>query len=92
MSRASPPEKDSGQSGFDRAGTGKKNVTTRRYVAPSRYAREHWLLTTKRLDEGLLSPFTCMRCGVIALDPHGWDGPHTLLCSECADCDFATPF
>lgn len=38
-----------------------------------------------RLLVGLLSPFACSRCGCLALDPIGWDGPRRPLCGRCAD-------
>lgn len=51
----------------------------------SRRSREQWSLLVDRYSQGLLAPFSCSRCGVIALDPLGWNGPRQPLCERCAD-------
>jgi hypothetical protein len=45
----------------------------------------YWRLLTERYSQGLLQPFACFRCGVLGLDPLGWDGPRRPLCASCAD-------
>jgi hypothetical protein len=42
-------------------------------------------LVVSRCSQGLLEPFRCAVCGVMALDPIGWNGPHEPLCARCAD-------
>jgi hypothetical protein len=45
------------------------------------YAR----LVVSRCSQGLLEPFRCAICGLMALDPIGWNGPGQPLCAGCAD-------
>lgn len=42
-------------------------------------------LIVSRCSQGLLDPFQCGVCGLIALDPIGWNGPQEPLCARCAD-------
>jgi hypothetical protein len=42
-------------------------------------------LIVSRFAHGLLEPFRCAICGVMALDPIGWNGPQEPLCARCAD-------
>lgn len=42
-------------------------------------------LIVSRCSQGLLEPFRCAVCGIQALDPIGWNGPHKPLCGRCAD-------
>jgi len=42
-------------------------------------------LVVSRCSQRLLEPFQCAVCGVVALDPIGWSGPHKPLCAACAD-------
>jgi hypothetical protein len=37
----------------------------------------------RRWRRGLLHPFRCVRCGNLALDPLGWDGPERPICADC---------
>jgi hypothetical protein len=45
----------------------------------------HKRLIVSRCSQGLLEPFQCAVCGVMALDPLGWNGPRQPLCGGCAD-------
>ena len=58
-------------------------------VAPLAACAESSLTYTRlivsRCSQGLLEPFRCAVCGVIALDPIGWNGPGEPLCAACAD-------
>jgi hypothetical protein len=47
--------------------------------------QRYWQLLTRRYSEGLLAPFSCAECGVVALDPVGWNGTYKPLCDRCAD-------
>jgi len=47
--------------------------------------REYWRLLVERLSENLPTQFVCSACGVIAIDPAGWNGPKRPLCERCAD-------
>lgn len=42
-------------------------------------------LVVSRYSLKLLQPFRCAVCGVMALDPIGWNGPGQPLCELCAD-------
>jgi hypothetical protein len=42
-------------------------------------------LIVSRCSQGLLEPFRCAGCGILALDPLGWNGPRQPLCGGCAD-------
>jgi hypothetical protein len=42
-------------------------------------------LVVSRCSQGLLEPFQCTVCGVMALDPIGWNGYRQPLCGFCAD-------
>jgi hypothetical protein len=42
-------------------------------------------LVVSRCSQGLLQPFQCAVCGVMALDPIGWNGHRQPLCGFCAD-------
>jgi hypothetical protein len=42
-------------------------------------------LVVSRCSQGLLEPFQCPVCGVMALDPIGWNWSHKPLCERCAD-------
>jgi hypothetical protein len=44
-----------------------------------------WRLLIERYTSGLLAPFICSCCGVIALDPIGWNGSGRPLCESCSD-------
>jgi hypothetical protein len=48
---------------------------------PRAYAR----LIVGRYAEGLLEPFQCAVCGIMALDPIGWNEHREPLCARCAD-------
>lgn len=42
-------------------------------------------LVVSRNSQKLLEPFRCAACGIMALDPIGWNGPGQPLCAGCAD-------
>jgi hypothetical protein len=42
-------------------------------------------LVVSRCSHGLLQPFHCAGCGLMALDPIGWNGHRQPLCGFCAD-------
>jgi hypothetical protein len=42
-------------------------------------------LIVSRCSQGLLEPFCCAVCGVMTLDPIGWNGARKPLCARCAD-------
>lgn len=45
-----------------------------------------WRLLADRFNRGLLFPFVCSNCGIVHLDPIGWNGRNQPLCQICADC------
>lgn len=52
-------------------------------------ACRQWRLLADRVNQGLLVPFVCSNCGVLALDSLGWNGPRLPLCGRCADGEVA---
>jgi hypothetical protein len=54
----------------------------RRRKLDARHA--YWRLLVSRFKAGLLEPFRCAKCRVVALDPIGWSGPREPLCERCA--------
>lgn len=44
---------------------------------------DHKRLVIQRLRTGLLAPFQCAVCGVIAFDPVARNGKHEHICAEC---------
>jgi hypothetical protein len=66
-----------------------QNAADATSVAPLAAGAEGSLAYTRlivsRCSQGLLEPFQCAVCGIIALDPIGWNGPQEPLCARCAD-------
>jgi hypothetical protein len=86
MSRGAPPEKKAGPREWHPNGPG-KSVDQRAadYRQSGLSASQLYLsLIARRYCEGLLQPFKCFNCGILALDPLGWAGPHKPLCGRCA--------
>lgn len=70
---------------------GEKLRSVKRFVSHRRSAPrscpdlDYVRLLLERYAAGLLGPFECSRCGRMALDPIGWNGPGKPLCPSCAD-------
>jgi hypothetical protein len=66
-----------------------QNAAEATSVAPLATGAEGFFAYTRlivsRCSQGLLEPFQCAVCGIIALDPIGWNGPQEPLCARCAD-------
>jgi hypothetical protein len=61
-----------------------KKILTNSAQNRAHFKAKHWRLCARRLAQGLLTPFACWSCGVIALDPLGWNGRGKPLCEACA--------
>jgi hypothetical protein len=84
MSRAAPPGKE--RPSTRPSNRGHKSKKLRRHYLRHRFvASIYSRLLAERYAQGLLEPFRCYRCGISALDPLGFDGPHRPLCDICSD-------
>jgi len=84
---SAPPKENASGSGWRPRGVNKaKNLVP--YNPQNRpffkAKTAHWRLCAIRVRQGLLHPFSCASCGVIALDPIGWSGRGKPLCEVCA--------
>jgi hypothetical protein len=65
---------------------GRRNRKLKRVYRPWRsFASSYSRLLFQRTYVGLLRPFRCSGCGLLALDPIGWNGHRQPLCEACSE-------
>jgi hypothetical protein len=85
VSRAAPPEINSGRLGLNPASAENKQKLARLdYNSSPSFTTGYWQLLVKRYAQALLTPFRCYRCGAPSLDPCGRDEKGRWLCESCS--------
>ena len=65
---------------------GRRSRKLKRAYRPWRsFASSYSRLLFQRTYTGLLRPFRCSGCGLLALDPIGWNGHQRPLCEVCSE-------